>query len=55
MRILLDSREEVGRHTIIWDGRDDSGNELASGIYFARIMQWNVDYLSRSQKLILIR
>ena len=55
VRSLLDNREEVGRHTITWDGKDDKDFDLSSGIYFARIMQWNVDYLSRSQKLLLIR
>jgi hypothetical protein len=55
VRTLINNREEMGRHTVIWDGRDDSGNELASGIYFARIMQWDVDYLSKSQKLVLVR
>jgi hypothetical protein len=55
VRNLINNREEIGKHTVIWDGRDDSGNELASGIYFARITQWDVDYLSKSQKLVLVR
>jgi hypothetical protein len=55
VRELLDVRMELGRHAINWDGRDDSGNELASGVYFAKITQWHVDYLSKSQKLLLMR
>jgi hypothetical protein len=55
VRSLLDNREEVGRHTITWDGKDDDNRDLSSGIYFARITQWKVDYLSRSQKLLLVR
>jgi hypothetical protein len=55
VRTLVDERKEVGRHRIIWDGRDDSGNELSSGIYFARICQWHADQISRNQKLVLIR
>jgi hypothetical protein len=55
IRRLLDGRQEVGRHMITWDSKDDGGFELSSGIYFARIMHWHVDYLSRSQKLLLGR
>ena len=54
-RTLINDREEVGRHNVIWDGRDDFGNEMTSGIYFARITQWNVDYLGRTQKLVLVK
>ncbi len=55
VRTLLDDKREVGKHSIAWNGRDDSGNELASGIYFARITQWNVDYLGKTQKLVLMK
>jgi hypothetical protein len=28
---------EVGRHQIRWDGRDDHGQSVASGVYFYRV------------------
>jgi hypothetical protein len=55
VRTLLDGREDVGRHTIVWDGKDDSGHDLASGIYLARITQWNESGLSKNLKLVLVR
>jgi hypothetical protein len=55
VRSLLNDREEVGKHTVTWDGRSDNNNELASGVYFARIMQWNVDYLGCTKRLVLAK
>lgn len=34
-RTLLDARLAAGRHERVWDGRDDLGRTVASGIYFA--------------------
>lgn len=44
------------KHTIEWDGRDDSGNELKNGIYFykLRLYSENDKYLERTNKLIKI-
>lgn len=36
VRVLLDERRDAGRYRVSWDGRDDDGRELASGIYFLR-------------------
>ncbi|HEX7402330.1 MAG TPA: T9SS type A sorting domain-containing protein [candidate division Zixibacteria bacterium] len=38
VRNLIDQRQEPGYQTIHWDGKDDSGNEVSSGIYFYRIV-----------------
>ncbi|MDI6809306.1 MAG: T9SS type A sorting domain-containing protein [Candidatus Eisenbacteria bacterium] len=37
VRKLVDSRLEAGRHTVSWDGRNDRGLKLGSGVYFYQI------------------
>lgn len=37
VRALIQGHEAAGRRTIEWDGRDDVGSPVASGIYFARL------------------
>jgi len=39
LRTLLDGELERGGHRIVWDGRDDAGHTLASGLYLARLEQ----------------
>ena len=34
---LADRGFEPGRHVLAWNGRDDSGHGVASGVYFARL------------------
>ena len=36
VRILADGQMPAGTHTVTWDGRDDDGHLLASGVYFLR-------------------
>jgi len=36
VRKLCDARYGIGAHTISWDGRDDGGLSVPSGIFFAR-------------------
>lgn len=36
LRKLLEGASEPGIRTLVWDGRDDTGAEVAAGIYFAR-------------------
>jgi hypothetical protein len=37
IRILKSERVAAGSHEIVWDGRNDSGEWVPSGLYFARM------------------
>jgi hypothetical protein len=58
VRVLLDETREAGYRSIVWDGRDRRGKEIASGVYFyklsARSDSGREDY-SATQKLILMK
>ncbi len=38
IRTLHNGPATPGSHEIVWDGRDDLGNRVASGVYFARMV-----------------
>ena len=53
VRLLADLPvQEAGRHTARWDGRDDSGREVAPGIYFYRL---ETSRFSATQRMTLLR
>lgn len=37
VRILIDDRQAVGVHSVHWDGRDDRGRKVSSGVYLVRL------------------
>jgi len=37
LRSLVEAPLPAGRHRVVWDGRDEWGRNVASGVYFARI------------------
>lgn len=49
---LVNQTQEIGLYSIKWDGRDDSGNELSTGIYF---YQMQVGKNIQTKKMILLR
>ncbi len=36
VRTLVEGRLEAGRHDLVWDGTDDAGRAVSSGVYFVR-------------------
>jgi flagellar hook assembly protein FlgD len=37
VRTLAAGTHAAGRHRVSWEGRDESGREVASGLYFVRL------------------
>jgi hypothetical protein len=53
VRWLVDRSHDMGTHRIRWDGMDDNGRRVASGIYFCRIKIG--DAFTETKKMILGR
>ncbi|NIS37608.1 T9SS type A sorting domain-containing protein, partial [Candidatus Saccharibacteria bacterium] len=49
---LVDHRYDAGAHTVNWDGQDQYGQKVASGIYIYRIQ---AGAFSQTRKMILIK
>ena len=49
---LVDSRQQAGRHQILWTGTTVEGQEVPSGIYFARLV---TPGYSKSIKMLLLK
>jgi len=51
-RTLVDADREANWHVVTWDGRDNTGSEVASGLYFCRLKAGD---FSRTIKMVLLR
>jgi len=38
VRTLLNEHREPGHHSVVWNGTDDNGRAVSSGIYLYRIV-----------------
>jgi len=43
IRTLLTEARPAGRHSVLWNGRDDTGRVVSSGVYFVRMLAAGVD------------
>ncbi len=54
IRLLYDGLKSAGNHQLIWDGKDDQGMDLPSGLYLCRLSV-SGRLMNQTKKLILIR
>ncbi|MFH1337013.1 MAG: T9SS type A sorting domain-containing protein, partial [Candidatus Zixiibacteriota bacterium] len=52
VRTLADENQTPGEKSLDWDGKDDKGNTIASGIYFYRL---EAGQLSNTKKMLLLK
>lgn len=52
VRTLTDQQLQAGTHGVAWDGRDNSGNPVSSGVYFYRL---TADGFSTVGKMVFMR
>lgn len=52
VRVLVDEHQSGGYKRVHWDGKDEWGNDLASGIYFCKI---RAGEFTDAKKMILIK
>ena len=52
IRTLVDRRQSAGEYSTVWDGRDDGGQPVVSGIYLYRLQ---AGQFTASRKMLLLR
>jgi len=52
IRTLVNDHRAAGRYAIQWDGKDDSGHMLGSGVYFYNIQAGN---FNKTAKMVLLK
>lgn len=52
VRILISKQMTAGHHEMIWDGTDDSGRQVGSGVYFYYI---SAKKFKQTRKMLLLR
>jgi flagellar hook assembly protein FlgD len=49
---LLDHQVGAGLHTVVWDGTNERGEAVASGVYFCRLVAGE---RAETQRMTLVR
>ncbi|MBT5055838.1 MAG: hypothetical protein HOM68_04800, partial [Gemmatimonadetes bacterium] len=49
---LVGETMAVGRHMIVWNGRDRHGNRVSSGVYYARL---RVGRQTQTRSMLLLK
>jgi len=49
---LFNGKQDAGSHTVVWNGTDNFGNSVASGIYF---YQMSAENFNQTRKMMLLK
>ena len=52
VKTIINREQEYGYHSITWDGIDNKGKQMSSGVYFARM---NSNSFSQTKKMLLVK
>ncbi|MCD4819250.1 MAG: T9SS type A sorting domain-containing protein, partial [Candidatus Cloacimonetes bacterium] len=52
VKTLVNDKLEVGDHSLVWNGKDDSGKQVTSGIYFYKLKSGRY---TATKKMILMK
>jgi hypothetical protein len=52
VRTLVDEERPAAMHTVVWDGNDDGGRRVASGVYYYRLVS---DEFTATNKMLLVK
>jgi hypothetical protein len=52
VRTLANENRAAGTYTLVWDGRNDGGSQVASGVYFYKLVTNN---FSQTKKMVLLK
>jgi len=52
VKLLINDYQQLGHHSIIWDGTDNSGNTVCCGTYLYQI---NTDNFTQTRKMVLLK
>ncbi|MDZ7341484.1 MAG: nitroreductase family protein [candidate division KSB1 bacterium] len=56
IRTILNDRQQSGEYTLTWDGLNDAGERVSSGVYFYQLEADNdTDQLKQTQKMLLLK
>jgi len=52
VNVLMEGTQVAGPHSVIWDGKDQHGAQVASGTYFARL---ETSHGVQIQKMVMLK
>lgn len=52
VRILVDQTQSTGEYRVLWNGTDDTGKTLGSGLYFYRL---DTETRVETRRMVMIR